>query len=89
MPLIIADITDPRSIPQELVSIVETLPSVPVQPILEFGFEPWGMYDHIKRYSSVIDLYVYDDLEGLLKSLEKMIIPLSEAKSSELASGRN
>lgn len=83
---IIADLTDPRSIPQELVSIVETLPSVPVQPILEFGFEPWGMYDHIKRYSSVLDLYAYDDLESLLKSLEKIIIPQAEAKSSELTS---
>ena len=83
---IIADITDPKSIPQELVSIVETLPSVPVQPILEVGFEPWGMYDHIKRYSSVLDLYAYGDLESLLKSLEKMIIPQAEAKSSELTS---
>jgi Pentapeptide repeats (8 copies) len=47
---IVADITDPKSIPQELASIVPNLPSVPVQPLLQNGFEPWGMYDHIKRY---------------------------------------
>jgi len=39
---IIADITDPKSIPQELASIVPNLPSVPVQPLLQNGFEPWG-----------------------------------------------
>src|SRR5262249_38722416 len=41
---IIADISDPKSIPQELGSIVPNLPSVPVQPLLETGYEPWGMY---------------------------------------------
>jgi hypothetical protein len=31
---VIADITSPKSIPQEFVTIVETLPSLSVQPIL-------------------------------------------------------
>jgi hypothetical protein len=44
---VIADITNPRSIPQELVSIVEQLPSLPIQPILLEGAKPWGMFDHI------------------------------------------
>jgi hypothetical protein len=39
---VVADITDPKSIPQELVSIVETMPSLPVQPLLQKGHEPWG-----------------------------------------------
>jgi hypothetical protein len=73
---IIADITDPRSVPQEFVSIVESLPSLPIQPLLEVGNEPWGMYDHIKRYPWVLEIHHYKDLDGLLTTLsEKVITP--------------
>src|ERR1035437_1565298 len=73
---VIADITDPKSIPQELVSIVEQLPSVPVQPILCEGGEPWGMFDHIRRYPWVLELYRYRDLDNLIASLDvKVIVP--------------
>ena len=79
---IVADITDPKSIPQELVSIVETLPSVPVQPILKVGGEPWGMYDHISRYPWVLKLHRYKSEGDLLGSLESKVIgpALSKAK---------
>jgi hypothetical protein len=55
---VIADITDPKSIPQELASIVPDFPSVPVQPVLQTGHEPWGMYDHIQRYPWVLPLFL-------------------------------
>ena len=79
---IVADITDPKSIPQELVSIVETLPSVPVQPILKVGHDPWGMYDHISRYPWVLKLHRYRSERDLLRSLEAKVIgpALSQAK---------
>jgi len=67
---IIADISDPKSIPQELVSIVPTLPSVPVQPLLQNGYEPWAMYDHIKRYPWVLPLFEYESQKTLLQDLE-------------------
>jgi len=76
---IIADITDPMSIPQELASIVPNLPSVPVQPVLQTGCEPWGRYDHIKRYHWVLPLVLYDNQEVLLTELEpRVIIPAEE-----------
>ncbi len=84
---VLADITDPKSIPQELVSIVESLPSLPVQPLLLLGNEPWGMYDHIKRYPWVLPLHQYKDTEGLLAALEGEIIPSAQAKAKELQSG--
>jgi uncharacterized protein YjbI with pentapeptide repeats len=81
---IIADITSPKSIPQELVSIVETLPSVPVQPLLKTKSKPWAMYDHIRRYPWVLQLHRYTDQEELLVSLaEKVIIP-AEEKAKDL-----
>jgi hypothetical protein len=81
---VIADITDPKSIPQELVSIVEQLPSLAVQPILLQGGEPWGMYDHIKRYPWVLPLALYASQEELLGSMEEKVILPAEAKVKEI-----
>jgi hypothetical protein len=82
---IIADITDPKSIPQELASIVPNLPSVPVQPLLQNGFEPWGMYDHIQRYPWVLPLVPYENREALLTALPLKVIAPAEAKAKEQA----
>jgi uncharacterized protein YjbI with pentapeptide repeats len=80
---IIADITDPKSIPQELASIVPNIPSVPVQPLLQNGFEPWGMYDHIKRYHWVLPIVPYENREALLADLLLKVIAPAEAKAKE------
>jgi uncharacterized protein YjbI with pentapeptide repeats len=77
---VIADITEAKSIPQELVSIVEQLPSLPVQPILLRGGEPWGMYDHIRRYPWVLELHEYDNFESLLPDLRDHVIAPPEAR---------
>jgi len=80
---VIADITEAKSIPQELVSIVEQLPSLPVQPILLRGGEPWGMYDHICRYPWVLKLHEYDSLERLLPDLRDRVIDPPETRLKE------
>jgi hypothetical protein len=80
---IIADITDPKSIPQELASIVPNLPSVPLQPLLQAGYERWGMYDHIKRYPWVLPLVLYENQQALLTGLEKKVIVPAEEKAKE------
>ncbi len=76
---VIADVTSQKSIPQELVGIVESLPSLPVQPILTHGSKPWGMYDHIKSYPWVLKIHMYKNQKDLLPSLwEKVITPAEE-----------
>jgi hypothetical protein len=80
---IIADLTEPRSVPQELISIVPVLPSVPVKPIIQEGHEPWGMYDAIRCYPWVLERYYYSDVDSLMNSLEANVIGPVIAKANE------
>ena len=81
---VIADLTEARSIPQEFVSIVEALPSLAIQPLLQRDSEPWGMYDYIKRYPWVLPIQRYTDLADLLATLEERVIDPAERKAQEL-----
>jgi uncharacterized protein YjbI with pentapeptide repeats len=62
---IIADLTDPQAIPQELQKIVPALPSVPIQPILQISIDEntgkpkneWGMFWDFMEYKSVLEIY--------------------------------
>jgi uncharacterized protein YjbI with pentapeptide repeats len=80
---IIADITEARSVPQELMAIVPFLPSVPVQPLLQDSTKEYGMFEHFRRYPWVLPIYRYGDVEDLVASLSKDIIEPAEAKVLE------
>ena len=83
---IIADITEAKSIPGELQAIVPDLPSVPVQPLLLTSEREYGMFEHIRRYDWVLDTYYYDNLDGVLASVEDKVISPAETKARELSS---
>jgi uncharacterized protein YjbI with pentapeptide repeats len=83
---IIADITQTKSIPQELQAIVPNLPSVPVQPLLLKSESAYGMFESIKRFPWVLDTYYYDNLDAVLASVEDKVISPAETKARELSS---
>jgi len=78
---IIADITDAKSIPQELMLIVPNLPSVPIQPLLLASQREYGMFEHFRRYPWVLEPFLYRNPEELLSSLESKVIAPAELKA--------
>ena len=84
---IIADLTEPKSIPLELETIVPEL-RVPVQPILLRGYDEFSMFDDLRKtYHWVLATHQYTDITDLLASLGNKVIKPAEQKAQEL-SGR-
>jgi hypothetical protein len=81
---IIADVTDARSIPQELSVIVPYLLSVPVQSLLQEGAGEYGMFEHFRRYPWVLKEHIYASPEKLIADLSERVIAPAEAKIREL-----
>jgi hypothetical protein len=81
---IIADLTDAKSIPQELMAIVPDLPSVPVQPLLQTGADEYGMFEHFRRFPWVLKAFRYDNTASVLAALQEEVISPAEAMAKEM-----
>ena len=84
---IIADLTDPSSIPKELEAIVPEL-AVPIQPLLEGGSRPYAMFKDYWKYDWVLPVYRYEGLEPLLATLAEKVITPAEEKVKALQDRR-
>jgi uncharacterized protein YjbI with pentapeptide repeats len=84
---IIADLTDPSSIPQELQAIVPHL-AVPVQPLLEASSRSYAMFKDLLKYEWVLPVYRYEGLEALLATLAEKVIAPAEGKVKGLQERR-
>lgn len=81
---VIADISDAKSVLQELQAIVPSSPKLPVQPIIITGQEEPGMFDSIEAYHSVLKVHRYDSLTQLLADLKDRVICPLEAEVAKL-----
>ena len=84
---IIADLTNPSSIPKELEAIVPGL-AVPVQPLLEGSSRAYAMFKDYWKYDWVLPVYRYEGLEPLLATLAEKIIAPAEGKVKGLEERR-
>ena len=85
---VIADITDAKSIPQELQRIVPGLPSLTIQPIILSASYEYGMFADFLDYPWVLPLYRYDSIDQLLASLVERVIHPADAKAVEIIERR-
>jgi uncharacterized protein YjbI with pentapeptide repeats len=85
---VVADISDAKSIPQELMRIVPGLPSVPVQPLIQSSRAEYGMFRDFRDYPWVLEPYVYDDPSQLLAALEQQVIRPAAEKADEIRARR-
>jgi hypothetical protein len=81
---IIADLTDAKSILEELRGIVPQRPTLAVQAIIATSQDEPGMFDFFLKYPWVLKPFRYTDLESLLDKLENHVVAPAVSKADEL-----
>jgi uncharacterized protein YjbI with pentapeptide repeats len=81
---VIADISDAKSVLQELRAIVPDNPSVPVQSIIVAAQDEPGMFDFFEAYPWFLKIYRYSNPAQLLVDLEDRVIGPLETEVAKL-----
>jgi hypothetical protein len=84
---VIADLTDAKSILQELRAIIPNNPSVIVQPLLLATEKEPGMFDFFRKYPWVLKPFRYTNQKALISKLNRALIAPAEAKARLLVGG--
>lgn len=84
---IIADLTDPASIPHELATLAPHLRRTPIRPLLLAGSPKYALFDDLSSYPWVLATYEYTGADALVASLSDVITP-AEDKARELRGER-
>src|SRR5712692_71979 len=81
---IIADLTEPSSVPHELMAFIPLL-AIPVQPLLHNSAKEYALFQDLwKKYPWVLPIYRYGNKDNLLASLKGKVIDPAEKKAKEL-----
>ena len=79
---IIADLTNPKSVPMELARIIPQLPSVPIVPLIDRSENPFAPFDDFRRYPWVLEPTVYTEFQDV-KHLVDHVVDRAETKINE------
>ncbi len=78
---IIADLSEPRSVPAELSAIVQHFQSVPVLPVINAGGREYATFDSVRRRPNVVQPTLrYKNADDLVDQVERQGVPSAEAK---------
>jgi hypothetical protein len=70
---VIADLSDAKSVLQELRDIVPNNPMLAVQPLVIANQDEPGMFDFFKKFPWVLKTYRYNDLPQLTTDLDEQV----------------
>jgi len=84
---IVADLTDPASIPMELQAIAPDV-AVPIRSLVHKDQKPFSMFGTLKKYHWVLPPYRYNSMDELLANLQGEVIAPAEIKLRELKESR-
>lgn len=86
---VLADITEPRSIPQELQRVAPSLPSVPIQPIILESSAVYSMFADFGAYASFLPPLMYRDDDDFLKFIGSQVLPAVNSRLADIQRRRD
>jgi uncharacterized protein YjbI with pentapeptide repeats len=85
---VIADLSDPKSIPHELAHVVPLLPSVPIMPLIVRPQKEYAMFEHFFGFRHVLKPFRYRDQAHLVSMLHNKVIAPAEKLALRVAGNR-
>jgi hypothetical protein len=71
--IVFADITEAKSIPQELSHIIPNFPSLIIQPLLLKEETTYSMFEHWEKYTWVRPVFEYYSKQHLINNIDKLL----------------
>ncbi|MBW1298118.1 pentapeptide repeat-containing protein [Aquimarina litoralis] len=84
---IVADISNPKSVPAELQAILSNI-MLPVFPIMHESDSEYAVFTSIKKYQWVYNLIVYDNFEKIIDKFEKAILYPAEKMCKDITEAK-
>lgn len=85
---VVADISSPKSIPQEMLAIAEQFVSVPIQPIILASQKPYALFESIQDRQTVLPLYRYSSVTALRQAFTARVVTPAESLASQIVAKR-
>ncbi|MBV2126183.1 MAG: pentapeptide repeat-containing protein [Candidatus Thiodiazotropha sp. (ex Ctena orbiculata)] len=71
---VVADLSDPKSVPQEIGALVPSYPNVPLIPIIQGDQDPYAMFPDWQDEHNVLETIRYKDAEDLTGRVENEML---------------
>jgi hypothetical protein len=82
---VVADLSEPRSVQQELQAIVPNFQSVPIVPIINEGGREFATFSALARRPNMVQPTLrYRNVDDLKKKLDRSVVRVAEARRAEM-----